>query len=518
VERHESPTVSPRLLCLAGGVDEPVGKTGLAHMVEHMMFKGTKTIGTKNYKKEKALLEEINRLAKELIKEKDKPTPDSTRMKELEDKFKEAQTKASEYVETGELSKIYNKHGAQGLNAGTGEDLTVYIVDIPANKLELWARILADRFENPVFRQFYEERDVVMEERRMRTDNEPTGLLQEKLISTAFDAHPYRNPVIGWASDIERLTMDDIEQFYRTYYVPSNAVLTIVGDVDANHAINIVEKYFSHIPGGEEPPTVHTTEPKQKGEKRIEVEFDAKPEVYIGYHVPTCPDRDTYVLDVINAILSRGRTSRLYKKMIEKDKIALLANTSNWTGRYPNLFVFHGAPKAPHTTAELGKSFYEEIEKLKAEPVEDRELQKVKNQVKANFIRQIQSNGGLAIQLAYYEGFFGGWEAMVEYKDIIESITADEIMEVANKYFGKENRTVATLVEKKPEGVRPLIEIAKEIYEEKSGEKPTEEVVEALSQMIDKFDEAEEMYGRTFSRDERIEMIKQSIEMILKQK
>jgi len=483
-----------------------------------MMFKGTKTIGTKNYKKEKPLLEEVNRLAKELITEKDKPVPDTTRIRELEDEFEEAKTKASEYVETGELSKIYGKHGAQGLNAGTWEDGTIYMVNIPSNKFELWARILADRFENPVFRQFYEERDVVMEERRMRTDNEPTGLLEEKLTSTAFDAHPYRNPVVGWASDIERLTVDDIELFYRTYYVPNNAVLALVGDVDADHAITIIKKYFSHIPKGEEPPTVHTTEPKQRGEKRIDVEFDAKPEVYIGYHVPTYPHRDAYVLDVISAILSTGRTSRLYKKMIEKDKIALLASTSNRTGRYPEIFIFHGQPKAPHATAELEKSFYEEIDRIKKEPVEDRELQKVKNQVKVNFIRQIQSNGGLAIQLAYYEGFFGGWEAMVEYKDIIESITAGEIMEVANKYFGKENRTVATLMEKKPEAVRPLIEIAKEIYEKQSGEKPSEEVVEAFNAMIDKFDEMEKMYGKTLSRSERIEMIKNSIEMILKQK
>jgi len=503
---------------MAGAVDEPAGKTGLAHMVEHMMFKGTKTIGTKNYKKEKPLLEKVNMLAKELIKEKDKLTPDTVRIRELESKFEEAKAKASKYVETGELSKIYGKHGAQGLNAGTWEDGTIYTVDIPSNKLELWARILADRFENPVFRQFYEERDVVMEERRMRTDNEPTGLLEEKLLSTAFDAHPYRDPVIGWASDIERLTVDDIEQFYRTYYVPNNAVLALVGDVDADHAINIIKKYFSHIPKGKEPPRVHTTEPKQKGEKRVELEFDAKPEVYIGYHVPTYPHRDAYVLDVISAILSRGRTSRLYKKMIERDKIALLATTSNWTGRYPQLFVFHGKPKAPHTTEELERSFYEEIDKLKKEPVEDRELQKVKNQVKANFIRQIKSNGGLAIQLAYYEGFFGGWEAMIDYKDIIESITADEIMEVANKYFGKENRTVATLVERKPEAIKPLIEIAKEIYEEKSGEEPSEEVIEALSTMIDKFDEMEKVLGRTISRSERIEMIKKSVEMLLKQK
>jgi len=460
VERHESPTVSPRLLCMAGGVDEPVGNTGLAHVLEHMMFKGTKTMGTKNYKKEKPLLEEVNELVKELIKEKDKPKPDTTRIKELENELEKAQAKASEYVETGELSKIYGKHGAQGLNAGTWEDGTIYMVNIPSNKLELWARILADRFENPVFRQFYKERDVVMEERRMRTDNEPTGLLEEKLISIAFDAHPYRNPVVGWASDIERLTVDDVEKFYRTYYVPNNAVLALVGDVDVDHAIDVIEKYFSHIPKGEEPLTVRTIEPKQKGEKRVEVEFDAKPEVYIGYHVTTYPHRDTYVMDVISAILSSGRTSRLYKKMIEKDKIALLATTSNWAGRYPQLFIFHGQPKAPHTTVELENSFYEEIEKLKAEPVEDRELEKVKNQVKANFIRQIQSNGGLAMQLAYYEGFFGGWEAMVEYKDIIESITADEIMEVANKYLGKENRTVATLVEKKSEAVQPLIEIA----------------------------------------------------------
>jgi len=452
VKRECSPTISFRVLFKAGGVDEPLGKAGLAHVLEHMMFKGTTTIGTKDYEKERILLEKVDELAEKLLRGQD-TEKGSQEIELLRQALESAQAKAEMYIEAGELNRIYDENGAVGFNAATWQDGTMYMVSLPSNRLELWTRLTADSIANPVFRQFYKERDVVVEERRQRTETDPTGLLTEQFLAAAFIAHPYGRPTVGWLSDLEGMVRNDLRQFYRRYYTPSNAVIAVVGGIQPERDIETIRRYFSVIPSGEPPPQVVTWEPKQQGERRVVVKFDAGPEVFVGYHKPTYPDRAAYVFDVMDILLTGGRTSRLFKRMVVQERLALSVKTgSSLPGnRYDNLFFFHGVPQVPHTSEDLEKIFYEEIERLKTEAVTTRELQKVKNQVWVDFIYALQSNEGLASQLAYYEAFFGGWERMLEYPGIIESITPEEIMEVAQMYLIDDNRTVATLVEKKQE-------------------------------------------------------------------
>jgi len=449
IKRERSPTITFRLLFKAGGVDEPVGKAGLAHVLEHMMFKGTTTIGTKDYEEERIVLEKVDELAEKLLKAQEKGRAEEE-IDLLRQAFEAAQAEAQAYVEAGELNRIYDENGAAGLNAATWQDGTIYMVSLPSNRLELWARLTTDCIINPVPREFYKERDVVIEERRQRTETDPTGLLIEQFVATAFIAHPYGRPTIGWMSDLQRMVRDDLRQFSRRYYVPNNAIVAVVGGIQPERDIEIIRRYLTVIPPGETPPLVLTREPKQQGERRITVKFDAKAELFVGYHKPTYPHREAYVFDVINALLSGGRTSRLFKRMVDQERLALSVETGSSlpADRYDNLFFFHGVPRAPHTTEDLEKVLYEEIERLRTVPTTNQELQKIKNQVRADFIYALQSNEGLASQLVYYEAFFGGWGKMQEFSDIIESITAEEIMEVAQKYLLEDNRTVAILVEK----------------------------------------------------------------------
>ena len=450
LKREYSPTISFRVLFKAGGVDEPMGKTGLAHLLEHMMFKGTTTVGTKDYAREHPLLEKVDELAEELLRAKQEGRV-AEQIASLRQEFEAAQTEAGTYVESAELNRIYDENGASGFNAGTWQDGTMYMVSLPSNRLELWAQLTTDSIVNPVFREFYKERDVVMEERRQRTETDPTGSLSEEFLAAAFIAHPYGRPTIGWMSDLEWMVRDDLVKFYETYYLPRNAIIVVVGDINPERDLEIIHRYFSPLPSGPAPPPVLTQEPKQRGERRLEVRFDAKPEVFVGYHKPTYPDREAYVFDVIDALLTGGRTSRLFKRMIQKERIALSVETGTSlpADRYNNLFFFHGVPRAPHTTPDLERILYAEIDKLKKETVTAYELQKIKNQLRAHFVYALQSNEGLSSQLAYFEAFFGGWETMLEFTAIVESITPHEIMEVARKYLVQDNRTVATLLEKK---------------------------------------------------------------------
>ncbi|MBE0479209.1 insulinase family protein [Candidatus Aerophobetes bacterium] len=450
LKRERSPTIAFRVLFKTGAVDEPTGKTGLAHLLEHMMFKGTTTIGTEDYEKEWPLLEKMDRLAKKLLEAEREGRPEEE-IENIREIFEATQKEAEQYVKTAELNKIYDESGATELNAMTWQDGTLYTVSLPSNRLELWARLSADSIANPVFREFYKERSVVMEERRQRTETEPTGFLREHFLAAAFIAHPYRSPTLGWMSDLEGMMREDLKEFYQRYYVPANAVVALVGDIEPEQDIHIIRRYFLAISPGDIPPSVSTQEPKQQGERRTVVKFDAEPEVFIGYHKPTYPDREAYVFDVIDTLLTAGRTSRLFKRMVQEERVALSVRTGSGfpAQRYNNLFYFHGIPRHPHTTRELEDIFYEELESLKRELVSEKELEKIKNQVRANFIYGLKSNEGLATRLVYYEAFFDGWEMMMKYPDIIESITAEEIMQVAREYFTEDNRTVATLARKK---------------------------------------------------------------------
>ncbi|MDY6862203.1 MAG: pitrilysin family protein, partial [Thermodesulfobacteriota bacterium] len=317
MERHTSPTVSCFIRFKAGAVDEKTGNTGIAHFLEHLKFKGTKTLGTKNYNEEEKILRKIDNVA---VKRDALVLEDAKKNKEeierLNVKLKELQKMLKNYVIKDEIFSIYSKNGATGFNATTGQDITSYMISLPSNRLELWLTIESDRMLNPVFREFYSERDVIMEERRQTIDSKPHRKLLEHFLATAFIAHPYGIPVIGWSGDMEFLCKQEVVKFNKTFYAPNNAVVAIVGDINIHHTLFLLKQYFEKIPARKLPPRVITKEPVQLGERRIKVALDAKPKLIMGFHKKTIPDFEDYVFDVIDSILSRGRTSRFYINLI----------------------------------------------------------------------------------------------------------------------------------------------------------------------------------------------------------
>ena len=444
VPRHTSPTVAAWIRFKVGSVDERSDERGLAHLLEHMLFKGTKTLGTRDYAAEKPLLDKIEQTAQRLMAEQIKREQADPKVTEqLSAELARLEKEAEKYVVKEEFADLYSRNGGSGYNAFTSKDGTTYLINLPANKLELWAAIESDRMQNAVLREFYTEMNVVKEERRRSYDAEPEGKLWETYLANAFNAHPNGQPTIGWMSDIENLTRTKAENFLHKYYAPNNAIVALVGDIDPEKTIALVEKYFAAIPPGTPVPPVAVEEPQQAGEKRTEVIGDAEPELMVGFHKPTLPAPDDYVFDVIDMLLTDGRTSRLYKKLVLEKKLATSVSSFGAPGsRYPNLFIVSATPRAPHSSAEVEAAIYEELERLKAEPMTEKELQQILNHLEFEESRQMASNGGLARNLTEYEAIAGTWRYLIEHRQKVAKITADDVMRVAKKYFTRQNRNV----------------------------------------------------------------------------
>ncbi|MBH0190731.1 MAG: insulinase family protein [Nitrospira sp.] len=461
VERHQTPVVSINITFAVGGINEQVGQTGIAHFYEHMAFKGTRTVGTKDYEKEKPILDELAVIGSELeqrqrelaAKSGGGTAEEQAAVSSLQKRFAELQAQASHYVVGNELALLYQRHGGVGFNASTGKDLTRYTISLPANRLPLWAAIESDRMAYPVFREFYKERGVVMEERRLRNDDSPSGLLFETFTSAAFRAHGYGVPTIGWESDILSLTPAETETFFKAHYGPNRATIALVGDFNSKDVIALIEQTFGKIPAAPPSSARMPVEPEQRGERRVEVEFDAEPSLVIGYHKPGLGHPDDDVFDVIDAILSDGLTSRLHRKLVRERRLAAsVGSDANYPGvRAPNLFIITANPLAPHTTAELESAIYEELERLKREPVSSQELERVINNLDADMVRALRSNSGLASQLAMYQAVAGDWRYVLQSRDKVAAVTATDVQRVAARYFTKSNRTVGVLVKKSPD-------------------------------------------------------------------
>ncbi len=457
LEKHDVPIVSLRIVYKVGSVNERPGITGASHLFEHMMFKGTEIFGTKDFESEKSLLEKEDELISNIEFDKSMgEDADQEKLKLLKEELEEVWKLQKELIVKDEMWSIYLKNGATGLNASTGKDATYYYCNLPANRLELWAFMESDRMKNLVLREFYSERDVVMEERRMRTENSPFGLLLEQLNAATYTAHPYGWPVIGWMSDIANMKKTEVAKYFQQYYSPNNAVIVVVGDINPDEVIKLIEKYFGDVQRQPPPPEVTTVEPEQKGERRVYVEYDANPVLSIAYHKPAVGHPDQYVFDVIEAILSHGRTSRLYKSLIEEKRMAVMAQAYGGPSKYADTFMFFCSPRHPHTAEEVEEAIYEELEKLKTTPVTAHELQKIKNQLEADFIRSLESASGLASEISSYEAV-SGWRYINTLVENTIAVTPEDIMRVAKKYFKKTNRTVAILVNKK-KGERPTDE------------------------------------------------------------
>jgi predicted Zn-dependent peptidase len=447
VERRTSPTVSAWIRFKVGSVDERSDERGIAHLLEHMLFKGTKTLGTTDYKAEKPILDRIESTAQTLMAEKLKRrAADPKRIEKLSSRLATLEGEAAGYSVKNELSEIYSRNGGVNFNAFTSKDSTAYMVSLPSNKLELWAAIESDRLRNAVLREFYTERSVVMEERRRSYDTSPEGKLWESFFATAYSAHPYGQPIIGWMSDIENLSRAKAEAFLRSFYAPANAVVAIVGDVDTDRTIAMVEKYFGGLPPGVPVPPVAVEEPRQPGERRIEVVEDSEPRLMIGFHKPTLPEKDDYVFDIITMLLADGRTSRLYRKLVVEKQLATDVSAFSSPGsRYPNLFIIAATPRAPHTVREVEEAIYAELERLKTEPATEREMRRIMNNLEAGEVMAMGSNDGLARRLTEYEAIAGTWRYMTEHRREVEKLTPADVIETARKYLARENRTVATI-------------------------------------------------------------------------
>jgi len=448
-ERAEAPVVSFFTYVDVGAAQEVPGITGLAHMFEHMAFKGTSRIGTANYSKEKAVLDKIDRAYHAYDQERHKTGgPDAEKLKALEKAWKAAQEEADQYIVKNEFGEIIDREGGVGLNAGTSSDSTVYFYSLPANKVELWAYLESERFLDPVFREFYKERDVVMEERRLRTDSQPIGRLLEQFSAVAFTAHPYKQPVVGYMSDLLSFSREDAEQFHKTYYVPSNIVIAIVGDIKAKDTIPVLKRYFGRIATGPPPAPVRTVEPTQIAEREVRIPDKSQPIYIEGYHKPAATDPEEAIYDAISDLLSSGRTARLYRSLVRDKKIAVQAGAfPGFPGtKYPNEMIFFAVPTPGHANEEVQKALREEIDKLKQDLVADDELKMVKTRAKANLIRGLASNSGIADALARNQTLYGDWRESFRSVEKIDKVTKEDIRRIAKRTFIPTNRTVAMIV------------------------------------------------------------------------
>ena len=432
----------------AGSVQDPMGKTGLAHMFEHMAFKGTDTIGSKDYPAEKAALQKVEDAYAAYLHERDKPVGrDEQKLKQLDQTWQDAIKDAQQYVIPNQFSEIVERNGGEDVNASTSDDHTEYHFSFPVNRLELWAYLESSRFTHPVFREFYKERNVVIEERRMRTDSSPIGKMIEQFLSVAYTAHPYHRPTVGYFSDLNSFSATDAQAFFDRYYIPSNMVVAVVGDLDPAKTMALIEKYFSKIPSHEKPDERTTTEPAQDSERRVVLHERSQPMYIEGYHRPNALDKDDAVYDALADLLSDGRTSRLYRALVRDQKIA--SDAEGGTGfpgvKYPTIFYFFATPMPGHTTKEVSEAIHTEIERLKKEDITDDELKMVKTRAKANLIRALDSNDGLAQDLAVYQTLYGDWRELFHTVDRIDAVTKADIRRVANQVFVPTNRTVGVI-------------------------------------------------------------------------
>jgi zinc protease len=398
-EEHKAPVVTFQVWYRVGSRNEYLGRTGLSHMLEHMMFKGTKKYGPKTF------------------------------------------------------SQIVQRNGGND-NAFTSHDYTAYFENLSADRINVALDLESDRMQNLLLdpKEFQSERDVVKEERRMRYEDDPARAMEEQMMSVAFSAHPYQWPVIGWMADISAFTRDDLYRHYKTYYEPNNATIVVVGDFDSAKVLDQIKQAFGSIPRGPDVPAVTAVEPKHSGERRVVVKRPAQlPAVFVGYNAPTIKDADSFALDVLQGILASGESSRLYRSLVYEKQIALYAGADyDNISADPNLFMLYAGVMPGKTADEVEQALYAEVERFKSEPVTDEELQKAKNQTEAGFIMGQDSNFNQAMQLGQFASI-ADWHMIETYPERIRAVTKDDVMRVARKYLVPDNRTVGTLVPVKEE-------------------------------------------------------------------
>jgi predicted Zn-dependent peptidase len=447
VERDVAPVAHFFTLVDVGSANEPVGRTGIAHIYEHMVFKGSKTIGTTNYEEEVQYIDQMDDAYTAWLREYNSFEPDEEKLAELWDRFEELQERAGEYVVNNEFTQIIEREGATGVNAFASTDATGYFYSLPQNKAELWFMLEADRFINPVMREFYVEKEVIYEERRQRTDSNPFGRLLEEFTATAFSAHPYKNPIVGWPSDIRNTTIADTWDFHEKFYAPSSFTITIVGDVDPAEMQRLAEKYFSPMEYREAAPELLVEEPEQRGERRFVIEERSQPIYLEGYHTVNNQHPDYQALNLLSNVLTSGRTSRLYRRMVVDEQTALQVGAQNgYPGsKYPGMMIAFVIPNQGVDMDDVEQTLREEFQNIIDEGVTEEELERARTNARANLVRSLTSNPGIARTLAFSHVNGGSWKTAFTDLERLNDVTVDDIQRVAETYIKKSNRTVGMI-------------------------------------------------------------------------
>jgi predicted Zn-dependent peptidase len=468
--RRGAPVFSGVIQFKVGGLDEDRGQSGLAHLFEHLAFQGTTRIGGREAERERWLLDEIEELLRQLSAEESRSAPDGEKVGGLREKLAALKEEQRRLMVPNEFQQIYISNGAVGLNASTDKDFTRYYVSLPANRLELWFLMESERLRDGVLRDFYGERDVVMEERRLRVDTQPFGKLYEALLGAAFEGGPYAVPTIGYAEDLRKLLTADAVEFRRRHYRPENAVGALVGDFAVDEALRLIERYFGDwrvgagggaaagavpaaatppVPGGQAGPAGPAP---PAGPRRVEVSFPSEPYLLIGFPKPVHPHPDAATFEVMEELLTGGRSARLYHSLVTERRMSLDIDAFQAPGqRLDNLFVIAAVPQAPHTSPQVESAILEELARLSSAPIAESELERVRSQFQADFIRALSSNLGMALQLAHYQSLFGDWSQLLRLLERVARVGAADVRAVAGRYLQASRRVTAELVPDRPQ-------------------------------------------------------------------
>jgi len=454
VERHDAPVFSFATVVNAGAANDQIGTTGIAHMMEHMAFKGTEIVGTRDYAGEAGLLAEEEKGWDALLAERRKGArADSARLASLDQSFKNTQEKAREKVVSNGYTTLIEQNGGRGVNAFTSNDVTAYFYSLPSNRFELWALMEGGRMAHPVFREFYKERDVVYEERRMRYESSPTGRLFLEFVTAAFQAHPYGFGGIGFPSDLKTFSRTEGEEFYRRHYVAKNLCVALVGDVKEEEAKQNAERYWSDLSDAPAPPPIDTVEPQQKAERRVIIEDPAQPFIFIGWHCPAGTDPTFPAYEALGSLLAGGDFARLNKRLVKEKKIAVqLQATPGFPGqKYPNLFILVVVPAAGQDPLAVEQEVYLALGEVQTSGFTEEELDGYKVRTRAQKISEVESNSGLALQLAQAQIFYGDWHEWFRETERVQALTLGDLKSAMEKTLVKSNRTVGMIVNAKPE-------------------------------------------------------------------
>jgi predicted Zn-dependent peptidase len=438
-QRGVAPVFSGVVAVRVGGVDEVPGETGISHMFEHMAFKGTDSLGSKDFPRERELLAKLEELSSQTAALNSFTDDQKKQYKTI---TKELQKLSS----PKDLIEAYQRRGSSGMNATTGKDLTNYFVSMPRPALEFWLSIESERLLKTVMRQFYKERDVVMEERRMRSEDDPGGKLYELLLGAAYQKHPYRQPVVGYAEDIQHLTASGLEDFAKRFYVAPNMVVALVGDISAERDLDLVEKYFGRIPNGEIPKRTELVEPAQDGERRFTVQLPTSPQCYVAYRKPNFPHKDDAKISLMSEVLAGSVLSPLYKELVEHRRIATEVSHFEAPGNaYPNLLMFQLVPRAPHTNSEILSRFDQLVKEFIARTPLDQELAQAKRRIAVTYLEGFDSSSRIAQDLSYAQLIYGDWKMSLDWLDQVMAVTSEDVRLAAEQYLVTDQRTVGCI-------------------------------------------------------------------------